>query len=188
MTNLMQKVLDKDSKQELSRKTLDKFFTVRSTGNDTHISVDSPNCSYRLHPEQNKDNDIVSDSLREKIVNGKYTNMVLPLIPEFEQPKGKDRYQDERLDRSLNIEVFIVAFEKYKRIHWASQRWRKAELDQHESNLIEISRVNGQKLNEYHKIFSQKCAVTKSLSHKLQLLLKYQFISLDIHFLLLSVF
>ena len=159
MTNLMQKVMDKDSKEELSRKTLDNFSTDRSTGNDTRISVDSPTCTYGLHPEQINDNDYVSDSLREKIVNGKYVNMVLLLIPEFEQPKGKDRYRDARLNRSLNIEEFIAAFEKYKRIHCAIHPWRKPELDQYESNIIEISRVYGQKFYEYHKIFSQKCAV-----------------------------
>ena len=176
MTSLMQKVLDKDSgKEEKGRKTLDKFSMDLSTGNNTsYISVESLNTSsnnnnnnnnncnstFGLHPEQIKDNDYVSESLREKIVNGKYVNMVLLLIPEFEQHKDKkDRYRDARLNRSLSIDEFIVAFEKYKRIHCTSHPWRKAELDQYESNIIELSRVYGRKFYEYHKIFSQKCAV-----------------------------
>ena len=155
MTSLMQKILDKDNKDNSSRKTLDNF----SAGNTTQ-SISASNISYGLHPEQIKDNDYVSESLREKIVNGKYVNMVLLLIPEFEQTKDrKDRYRDARLNRSLSIEEFIVAFEKYKRIHCSSHPWRKEELDTYESNLIEIARVYGRKFYEYHKIFSQKCAV-----------------------------
>ena len=71
----------------------------------------------------------------------------------------KDRYRDARLNRSLSIEEFIVAFNKYKRIHCTRHPWRKAELDEYEANIIDISRVYGRKFYEYHKIFSQKCAV-----------------------------
>ena len=59
-------------------------------------------------------NKCVSESLKEKIVSGKYVNMVLLLIPKYEQIKeNKDCYRDARLNRSLSIEEFIVAFGKY---------------------------------------------------------------------------
>ena len=102
----------------------------------------------------------MSESLKEKIVSGKYVNMVLLIIPEYEQMKeNKDRYRDARLNRSLSNEEFIVAFGKYKRIHCISHPWRKAELDAYESYVIDISHVYGRKFNEYHKIVSQKCAM-----------------------------
>ena len=79
MTSMMQKVLDKDGgKEERCRKTLDQFSANRSTGNDSPcISVDSINTSFGLHPEQIKHVDYVSESLKEKIVSGKYVNLVL---------------------------------------------------------------------------------------------------------------
>ena len=64
-----------------------------------------------------------------------------------------------RLNRSLSIEEFIVAFNKYKLIHCTRHPWRKAELDEYEANIIEISRVYGKKFYQYHKIFTQKCAM-----------------------------
>ena len=161
MTSMMQQVFEKDGgKNEQCRKTLDQFSANRSTGNDNQcFSVDNNN-SFGLHPEQIKHTDFVSESLKEKIVSGKYVNMVLLLIPEYEQMKeNKDRYRDARLNRSLSIEEFIVAFGKYKRIHCISHPWRKAELDAYESYVIDISRVYGRKFYEYHKIFSQKCAM-----------------------------
>ena len=55
----------------------------------------------------------MSESLKEKIVSGKYVNMVLLLIPEYEQMKENNNpYRDARLNRSLSIEEFIVAFGK----------------------------------------------------------------------------
>ena len=67
----------------------------------------------------------------------------------------KDRYRDARLNRSLSIEEFG----QYKRIHCISHPWRKAELDAYESYVVDISWVYGRIFYEYHKIFSQKCAM-----------------------------
>ena len=49
----------------------------------------------------------------------KYDNMVLLLIPVYEQIKERNIYHycDVRLNRSLSIEEFIVAFGKYKTLH-----------------------------------------------------------------------
>ena len=159
MTSLMKQVLDKKEKEDRCRQTLEQYSKDRSPGNDT-LSIDNTSNSFGLHPELIKTIDYVSESLREKIVSGKYVNLVLLLIPEFEQTnEKKDRYRDARLNRSLSIEEFIVAFNKYKRIHCTRHPWRKAELDEYEANIIDISRVYGRKFYEYHKIFSQKCAV-----------------------------
>ena len=92
---MMQKVLDKDGgKEEWCQKTLDLFSPKRSTGNNSPcISVVSINTSFGLHPEQIKHADYVSESLKEKIASGKYVNLVLLLIPGYEQMEAKkDRY------------------------------------------------------------------------------------------------
>ena len=155
MTSLVKKVLDKDQKEDMSKKTLEQFSAQRSSG----IDISSPTSSYGIHPELLKNTDYVSESVKEKIVSGKYVNMATLLIPEFEQPEKKDRYRDARLNRSLSIEEFIVAFTKYRRIHCTHHPWRKEELDDYMTNIIDIARVYGGKFYEYHKIFAQKCAV-----------------------------
>ena len=68
------------------RKTQDKFSMDKLTRNITpSISVANPSNSFGLHPQQIKDNDYVSESLKEKIVNGKDVNMVLFLMKSFEK-------------------------------------------------------------------------------------------------------
>ena len=156
MTSLVKNLLDKNEKEDVSKKTLEQFSASR-TSSGTEIS--SSSSSYGIHPELLKNTDYVSDSLKDKIVNGKYVNMASLLIPEFELSERKDKYRDARLNRSLNIEEFISAFTKYKRIHCAHHPWRKGELDEYLSHIIDISRVYGGKFYEYHKIFTQKCAV-----------------------------
>lgn len=158
MTSLMKKVLDKDEKEDKSNKTLEQFSTERSSGNDILSSMS--NSSYGIHPEHLKTVDYVSESVRTKIESGKYVNLTTLLIPEFEQSEKKgDRYRDARLNRSLSIDEFIVAFTKYKRIHCSRHPWRKDKLDEYLTNIIDIARIYGGKFYEYHKIFSQKCAV-----------------------------
>ena len=76
----------------------------------------------------------------------------------------RNRYKNARLNRSLSI--FIVAFTKYKRIYCSRPPWRKDELDEYMTNIIDIARVYGGKFYEYHKIFSQKCAVALEQSKK----------------------
>ena len=81
------------------------------------------------------------------------------MIPEYTDQLKKDTYRDARLNWSLSIEEFIVAFNKYKRIHCTRHAWCKAELDAYEASIIEISHVYVKKFYEYHKIFSQNCAM-----------------------------
>ena len=157
MTSLVKKVLDKDQKEDVSRKTLEQYSAERSFS--AGIDISSTTSPYGIHPELLKNTDYVSESVKEKIVSGKYVNLATLLIPEFEQPEKKDRYRDARLNRSLSIDEFIVAFTKYRRIHCTHHPWRKEELDDYMTNIIDIARIYGGKFYEYHKIFSQKCAV-----------------------------
>ena len=55
-----------------------------------------------------------------------------------------------RLNGSLTIEEFILAFNKYMRIYCARHGWRLPELDVYEIIIIEISAVYRPKFYEYH--------------------------------------
>lgn len=97
-----------------------------------------------------------------------YVNLAILLISEYEllkDSKAKNK-KDPRLLRNLTIEEFITAFHIYKRIHCSRYAWRRPELDQYEANLVEMSRMYGQKYYEYHKIFSQRCAAALAMGKK----------------------
>ena len=87
-------------------------------------------------------------------LDNNYTKYCPPTREATQQSAVKVKETIFLIERSLNVEEFIVDLEKYynKRIHCVSHPWRKADLDQNESNLIEISRCYGQKFYEYHKI------------------------------------
>ena len=159
MNSIIDKFLNKDEKEDNCRKTLEQFSVNRLSGNEILPSNSSTSSSYGIHPEQLKNVDYVSESVRDKIISGKYVNLATLLIPEFEQTEKKDKYRDARLNRSLSVDEFIVAFSKYKRIHCSRHPWRREELDEYMENVVEIARVYGRKFYEYHKFFSQKCAV-----------------------------
>ena len=160
MSSLVKQVMNKDEKDDVSRRTLDQFSVDRNPGNNSVINSTASEY-FGIHPEQIRNIDFVSETVKDKILSGKYVSLATLLIPEYAEQTNekKDRYKDARLNRSLSIEEFIVAFNKYKRIHCTRHPWRKAELDEYEANIIEISRVYGKKFYEYHKIFSQKCAM-----------------------------
>ena len=161
MSSLVKQVLDKqEEKDDVGRQTPDLFLTNRTqmhTGScnisDTNFAV---NEKFGIHPEQIRNIDFVTETVRDKILTGKNVNLATLLIPEYTDQLEKDTYRDARLNRSLSIEEFIVAFKKYKRIHCTRHAWRKAELDAYEASIIEIFPVYGKKFYEYHKIFSQK--------------------------------
>ena len=71
--------------------------------------------------------DIISDSIRPNITDGKYVNLASLLLPEFDTPyftsndlSGlellRQSRRDHRLDRPLYISQFLKAFGIYKRI------------------------------------------------------------------------
>ena len=159
MNSIIDKFLNKDEKEDNCRKTLEQFSVNRLSGNEILPSNRSTNSSYGIQSEQLKNVDNVSESVRDKIISGKYVNLATLLISEFVQTEKKDKYRDARLNRSLSVDGFIVAFSKYKRIHCSRHPWRREELDEYMENVVEIARVYGRKFYEYHKFFSQKCAV-----------------------------
>lgn len=161
ITNLVTKVVDKNEIQDQTQNTLDKF--CMPSGSMNFSDKSGP---YGLHPESVGQLDYVSDSVRTKILEGKYVNLASLLIPEYELIKESKAKKDPRLEKNLTIEEFIIAFHKYKRIHCRRYPWRKPELDQYEANMVEISRMYGQKFYEYHKIFSQRCAAALAVGIK----------------------
>ena len=85
VTSLMNKVLAKDEKDDKSKKTLDQFSADRNSDKEIVSSTSNTNSSYGIHPEFLKNVDYVSESVREKIVGGKYVNLTTLLIPESEK-------------------------------------------------------------------------------------------------------
>lgn len=163
MTTLLGKIVDKKESHDISQATLDKF---QNQNGNYQNSVSSPGL-YGLHPESVGHIDYVTDSIRNKIIEGKYVNLATLLIPEYELLKESKAMRDPRLNRNLTIEEFIIAFQKYKRIHCSRYPWRQMELDKYETNLVEMSRMYGQKFYEYHKIFSQRCAAALAIGKKI---------------------
>lgn len=163
MTTLLGKIVDKKESHDISQATLEKF--QNQNGNYQNC-VTSPGL-YGLHPESVGHIDYVTDSIRNKIIEGKYVNLATLLIPEYELLKESKAMKDPRLNRNLTIEEFIIAFQKYKRIHCSRYPWRQMELDKYETNLVEMSRMYGQKFYEYHKIFSQRCAAALAIGKKI---------------------
>ena len=143
MTSFVKKVLDKDQKEDVSRKTLEQYSAERSFS--AGIDISSTTSPYGKHPELLKNTDYVSESVKENIVSGKYVNLATLLIPEFEQPEKKDRYRDAKAKQVFK--------------HCTHHPWRKEELDDYMTKIIDIARIYGGKFYEYHTIFSQKCAV-----------------------------
>ena len=164
MSSLVKQVLDKqEGKDDVGRQTLDAFSTNRTQMHTGTCNISDTNLvaneNFGIHPKQIRNIDFVTETVRDKILSGKYVNLATLLIPEYTDQLKKDTYRDARLNRSLSIEEFIVAFNKYKRIHCTRHDWRKAELDAYQASIIETSCVYGKKFYEYHKIFSQKCAM-----------------------------
>ena len=155
----------------MQKKTFDKCNSLNTNGMQASGMVNAnSNSTYGIHPESLKNIDYVTESIREKIQSGKYVNLACLLIQEYElvsEEKKLEKQKDMRLNRSLTLEEFILAFNKYKRIHCARHAWRKPELDAYELIIIEISAVYGPKFYEYHKLFAQECASALTMRQKL---------------------
>ena len=88
--------------------------------------------SYRIHPESLGNIDYISESIRTKIVEGKYVNLASLLIPEYRLLNESKSIKDTRLQKNFTVKEFIVAFHKYKSIHCSRFPWFLAEMDQYE--------------------------------------------------------
>ncbi|CAG2190912.1 unnamed protein product [Mytilus edulis] len=120
--------------------------------------------------------DIVSPNIQRNIIEGKDINLTTLLISNYENPQAHNITADEikvnlsskpdpRLNRNLNIQDFIQAFGKYKRIMCVSYPERREELDAYEADLIQIHKFYGDKFYTYHKLFSAKAATLLREKH-----------------------
>jgi hypothetical protein len=140
------------------------------TGSDTADPASSGGFRtslYGVSAEQLPQIDIVSDSLKRKIWEGRDINLASLLIPKYEVNKAVPDFSmglnlletvDPRLHKSLSISEFITAFGKFKRIMCSKFPERRVELDRYEGNIVEISNVYGPKFYDYHTQFSARAA------------------------------
>ena len=113
--------------------------------------------------------DVVSESVRRKIIEGKYINLACLLIPEFEAPNIttneisgieflRQGRKDQRLDRVLTITQFYKAFGIYKKIMCEVYPQRRLELDLYEADIGTIFEHYGEIFYQYHCQFTRKAA------------------------------
>ena len=114
--------------------------------------------------------DIVSDSLRLQITEGKYINLASLLIPEFHLTPNfttnefselellRKSRRDYPLDRPLNITQFYKAFGIYKRVMCEAFPQRRLELELYEADIGNIFDHFGNLFYQYHVQFTRKAA------------------------------
>ena len=96
--------------------------------------------------------ELVTRSMRQKIITGKDVNLAALLIPSFDFSKDDDK----KLTSSLNIVQFMRAFGRYKRVMCETYVDRMQELDRYEALIHDIHHLHGEKFYDYHKLFSMK--------------------------------
>ena len=90
--------------------------------------------------------DVVSETMRRNITDGKYVNLASQLLPEFDTPNFttndlsglellRQSRRDHRLDKPLSIAHLNQAFGIYKRIMCEAFRQRRLELDLYEADI-----------------------------------------------------
>jgi hypothetical protein len=110
--------------------------------------------------------DFVSMPLKKDILAGKDINLASLLIPNFKEATPREvtigeesltikPSSDKRLTRSLTIEEFSVAFNKYQDILCEVYPSRRRELAQYHTSILKMARqYGGVGFYEYHKQFS----------------------------------
>ena len=113
--------------------------------------------------------DVITDSVKKNILEGKYVNLACLMIPDFETPNFttnntnglellKQGRKDHRLDRALTITQFFRAFGVYKRIMSEAYPQRRLELDLYEADIGNIYEHYGDIFYQYHCQFTKKAA------------------------------
>ena len=128
------------------------------------------------------DIDIVPDSIKKDIWQGKDVNLNLLLLPIKDRKNvavdrdvqfGGEMFtlkakRDNRLTRDLTITEFITAFTIYKRVMCAEYPHRTEELDKYQSFIIEIStKFPGSCFYQYHLQFAAKAAEYFHLNYRI---------------------
>jgi hypothetical protein len=126
---------------------------ISSTLTATNFACLNPTSTFGVAPDDVPHMDLVSPTLRKHIIEGRDVNLCTLLIPYYET-----RNDDVRLKRSLNLNEFITAFGRYKRIMSSAYPVRREELERYEATIIGIHNAFGANFYEYHKQFSLKSA------------------------------
>lgn len=116
---------------------------------------------FGTHPEDLPQMELISNSIRKQILEGKDVNLASLLIPYYEireSEKEKTEKEDSRLKRNLTIAEFLTAFGKYKRTMCQAFPNRREELDHYEAIIVDLYNVYGERFYEYHKLFSLRSA------------------------------
>lgn len=104
----------------------------------------------------------VSPSLRQQIITGKDVNLAALLIPYFHGQSDPSCHQSEkpdaRLNRTLSLQEFILAFGVYKQVMCNAHPHRRIELDLYERDIVEMGTRYNHGFYEYHKQFALKAA------------------------------
>lgn len=125
---------------------------------------------FGTHPEDLPQMELISNSLRKQILEGKDVNLASLLIPYYEireSEKEKTEKEDSRLKRNLTIAEFLTAFGKYKRTMCQAFPNRRDELDHYEAIIVDLYNVYGERFYEYHKLFSLRSASALAV-HKIK--------------------
>lgn len=112
----------------------------------------------------------VSETMRKNIVQGKYVNLAALLIPAHEMSDGRSIMdisgneirikgsQDPRLNKSLTLSEFLVAFGRYKSVICDAYPNRREELDLYEADIIDMATSYGTVFYDYHVQFTMNAA------------------------------
>lgn len=118
---------------------------------------------------------VVTPAIRKQIIEGKYINLATLLSTQenshdFRNVDESDgsvillKYKNPQLQRNLNIQEFLEAFNIYKNVICETQD-RRVEFDMYIQDIIDIaSKYKGPVFYEYHKEFAKKVAAIK-LTH-----------------------
>ena len=113
-----------------------------------------------------------SPQIRRDIISGKDINLAALLIPGYRGELENNRHlvqgdevialrplSDSRLQKSITLPEFIMAFAVFKNVMTEAYPIRRPELDAYERDIIEMAqRYPGLVFYEYHRAFSARAA------------------------------
>lgn len=112
--------------------------------------------------------DMVSETIRKRILEFKDVDLACLLIPNYEPPKSTfeavgtsihiNQEIDSKIKGALTIKDFVSAFSVYRRVMVKVHPERQAELEMYEYNMIDLYNSAGASFYAYHKAFSRKAA------------------------------
>lgn len=138
--------------------------TNPSMGHSPFIDNPTQKQTFGVAPDDAPSMELVSTSMRQRILEGKDINLAALLIPSFDF----DKDDDKNLSAKLNIIQFMRAFGRFKRIMCGAYKDRRDELDRYEAIIQDIHHLHGDIFYEYHKMFSLKSATALQV-HKMKL-------------------